>query len=244
MKIVSIFKTNHIAVCVLLSCSALSHGVVLMEDTFDGTVIDTGKWNVVTTAAVTVSQNKELVFDIASPANWDAEYLETVNAFPRTDGGSGVLRITWWDNKTGEIHRMAWLHNEGTFPGFGGAAFYGQYVNPAGAGPQYIDAMEDFSGYPGPSAEATTGVADGLLGYRITLGAVDGALWEYNNGGGWLTALDTRGNGTGDTGASYKWVLEFQTPTDEGQQLKVDNVLIEHFGAIVPNSATSWELYP
>jgi hypothetical protein len=93
------------------------------------------------------------------------------------------------------------------------------------------DAMEDFSGYPGPSIEATTTVSDGLLGFRITLGAVDGALWEYDDGGGWMETLDTMGDGTGDTGANYKFALEFQTGAG-GPQLKVDNVLIEHTDAV------------
>ena len=42
---------------------------------------------------------------------------------------------------------------------------------------------------------------------RLELGAVDGALWQYDMGNGWVTGRDTRGDGAGDRSDEFRFFI-------------------------------------
>ncbi|RKY07070.1 MAG: hypothetical protein DRP56_06370, partial [Planctomycetota bacterium] len=187
-------------------------GSVTFEDYFDGTTIDPAKW-VVTEGTGSVVQDEAVIIDSNGGGN-DNAYVTSIPAAASNDGGGNNLTFMV-DHLSGSAYTNVGLYYDGSFGGMADAndVVYAWHYN----GTLY--AREE-----GVFLESVGGTG-GDLRLSITLGRIDGALWEYDAGSGWTTLRDSRDLGTGPVNTGKTWQMYLMAKVSDQD---FDNVILSY----------------
>ncbi|RKY07589.1 MAG: hypothetical protein DRP56_05455, partial [Planctomycetota bacterium] len=195
-------------------------GRIEFIDYFDGTTIDPAKW-VVTEGTGTIIQNEVLTID-NDEGYWNNTYVTSIPAASSSDSGDPLTFTV--DFAGGGVQAAVGLYHDGTLSDWKEDMIYGWIHN----GTLYAGQDREAAG-SWLASVSTPGIAMKL---RITLGSVDGALWEHNQGAGWQTLVDTRNLGTGPVNTGKTWQLYLMAGDQAGMSgsshKRFDNVLLSY----------------
>jgi hypothetical protein len=157
--------------------------------------------------------------------SWDSLYITSndSNKWDRTDGSGKVLQATFFVASLtdgGTLVTFSFIDSAG--PVGNGASTGYSWFAVTNASPNEIRAVDDTTCCTGQTIQQPFNAGGGAL--RITVDPVQGALWEYDVGTGFVPARDNRGS-AGDTATNYR--LMIMNGPGNGET-RVDRVLVDY----------------